>query len=346
MLAIVRDITAQRELEAQLHQSEKLTALGQIAGGIAHDFNNLLQAILGYAQLMEQNLANAEVVGRCARRHRGGGHRTAPRRSAASRSSRACGPTSPSSRWTSTRSCTTRWRSRARAGRKKIARDGRPLELGSTSGRYRVRHGPPGRAQRGHHQPDPERHGRDARRRHADASRTRARGRRTWCFTVTDTGIGMSEDVRRRIFDPFFSTKGEGARVSGLSMVLLDRGAARRRDPRGQRPGRGHHLHRSSCRSGTEPRAADVPAEAEPARAARGASSLVDNDLAGRSSILGEMLGDAGHHVVPVAERAPRPSRVFVPGGFDLVITNIGMAGDERLGRRRAAPRARSERAG
>ena len=64
MLAIVRDTTAQREIEAQMHQSEKLTALGQMAGGIAHDFNNLLQAILGYAQLMGKNPANVEVVRR------------------------------------------------------------------------------------------------------------------------------------------------------------------------------------------------------------------------------------------------------------------------------------------
>ncbi|HET8577553.1 MAG TPA: response regulator, partial [Methylomirabilota bacterium] len=64
LLAIVRDTTAQRELEAQMHQSEKLTALGQMAGGIAHDFNNLLQAILGYAQLMGKNPANIDVVRR------------------------------------------------------------------------------------------------------------------------------------------------------------------------------------------------------------------------------------------------------------------------------------------
>src|SRR5262249_17273626 len=64
MLAIVRDTTAQREIEAQMHQSEKLTALGQMAGGIAHDFNNLLQAILGYAQLMGKNPANVDVVRR------------------------------------------------------------------------------------------------------------------------------------------------------------------------------------------------------------------------------------------------------------------------------------------
>ncbi len=66
-VAAVRDISERKQIEAQMLQVEKLKSLGELAGGVAHDFNNVLTAVLGRAQLMKREL---EAPNRNAERRR------------------------------------------------------------------------------------------------------------------------------------------------------------------------------------------------------------------------------------------------------------------------------------
>jgi PAS domain S-box-containing protein len=318
MLAIIRDTTAQRELEAQMHQSEKLTALGQMAGGIAHDFNNLLQAILGYAQLMGKNPCNADVVRRglqVIEKAATGGAETVRRIQKFARLRPeepfvaldldqvirdALAMTHP------------RWE-------EKRLKQGVPLELELDL------------------KPVPTVMGRPAELNEVATNlilnaidampqggtlrlRTRSQNRHV-VFTVSDTGVGMTEAVRRRIFDPFFTTKGEEGTGLGLSVsysIVQRHGGDISVE---SHPG-GGSTFTVVLPVGT-PADSSAATDAAPAVPRTGRVLLVDNDPQ-VMAILGEMLQDAGHNVVAMGS-GPDALRIFAPRAFDVVVTNIGM---------------------
>jgi CheY-like chemotaxis protein len=141
------------------------------------------------------------------------------------------------------------------------------------------------------------------------------------CLTVTDSGTGMSEEVRRHIFDPFYTTKGIRGTGLGLAVVygILERHGGH--IDVASEPGRGTTF---TLRFQAAP-AAPHPAPATgPSRVLAPRRLLLIDDEAPVRTTLASLLRAVGHSVAEV-ESGPAALACLAAQPVDLVITDLGM---------------------
>jgi signal transduction histidine kinase len=319
-----------KSTQQQIIQQERLRALGQMASGIAHDFNNALVPILGFCELLQlspdiladkKKSANyletiriaaqdaASVVGRLREFYRANEeHEKFSPVDLSKLVEQAVNLTKP------------KWKDQAQAAGATvrvvpelsavppIAGEEPALRELLTNLIFNAVDAMPDGG--------------------TITIRTRRDGGRV-VLEVADTGTGMSEEVRRRCLEPFFSTKGERGTGLGLSMVF---GIVQRHG--------GEIDIRSAVGKGTTfvitfpPQAAgEVAANFAAAAplANRALKVLVVDDEELVRDLLAAALARDGHHV-ELAEQGVDGLRRFMAGKFDLVVTDKampGMSGDQ-----------------
>jgi CheY-like chemotaxis protein len=140
------------------------------------------------------------------------------------------------------------------------------------------------------------------------------------CLSVSDTGLGMSDDVKARIFDPFFTTKGVKGTGLGMSVSYgIIRGHNGEINVESH-PGQGTTMLIKL----------PIPAKLRPAPqpklipSARPGRILVIDDDGMVRELLSDILEAAGHTVVKAAG-GREGIRLFRQDAFDLVLTDLGM---------------------
>jgi PAS domain S-box-containing protein len=323
VLAITRDVTEQRQERERAAQADKLRALGQLASGVAHDFNNALAAILGRAQLLRRSaacggdfahgldiiLTAAEDAAATVRRIRSFAHQLPAEERAALDVRELLRDAVEITR--------TRWENDARARgldyevtvecerECELRTHGNASELREVfvnlivnaidampeGGRVGIRCRPAG-------------------------------GRVQMLFT--DTGAGMTEEVRARIFEPFFTTKGVHGTGLGLfvSYGIVERHAGR--ISASSEPGRGTTFTVELPHAEDSARAsAGEPPRDKTARV-RALSVLVVDDEEAVRWTLAEMVEALGHSV-RTADCGRAALEALEASEFDVVFTDLSM---------------------
>ena len=148
-------------------------------------------------------------------------------------------------------------------------------------------------------------------------------GTRAAAVEVGDSGVGMNESVRRRIFEPLFTTKGAAGSGMGLTM---SQGIVQEHNGRidvESAPGRGTVFRLVFPFSAGAPAPETAPAPAAPASGA-GVRVLVVDDEPMVRTVTTKLLRLRGHDVRDV-DGGPAALAALAEAGFDVVVTDLSM---------------------
>ncbi|MBI3454574.1 MAG: GAF domain-containing protein [Candidatus Rokubacteria bacterium] len=311
-----QDLKAAQE---HLVQTEKLRALGEMASGVAHDFNNILAAILGRVQLLMNQIEDPtlrrwlEIVERAAL----DGAQTVQQIQEFTRIRRDQ-PAETVDLNQMVRDAVemtqTRWREQTQSQGLDVrvalnlepvpAVEGHPAELRQVLTNLIL-------------------NAVDALPRGGTITITSRAAGEGIEVSVADTGVGMPEEVRRRIFEPFFSTKGPKGTGLGLAMVY---GIVSRHGGTvtvASREGAGSTFTIRLPVGFGRREVVTAPLVLAPDRAAR---VLVIDDEEPVRDALADMLRLTRHEVV-VASQGVEGLEYFRTAPFDLVMTDLAMPG-------------------
>lgn len=339
VVAVVENLTWRRQVEAGLQNAQKMEALGRLAGGLAHDFNNLLTAIMGYAEILNDRVEGPEELQMILAASRRAAELTQRLLTFARRQ-----VSQPRALDMSAVVGDLAGVARGLLGERvqlEIAiPDDPPWICGDPSGLDQILMNLILNA-------------RDAM---PDGGRVRlAISRETVTsplvspvmepallpgdyvrITVSDTGEGITEEIRRKIFEPFFTTKTpERGTGLGLATVYGIVQQARGTILVDSIPGQGSSFHVILPAITGDPTSQDDAEGAPPRIRHEAARILVVEDDAAVRQLLRRILESKGHQVVTAAEGAAAVA-LGREREFDLVICDVvmpGMTGPEAMER-------------
>ncbi len=334
--AVARDITAEKDRDEQLRQSQKMEVVGQLTGGIAHDFNNLLTIIMGSLELLQRGLPATDA--KSTRRIDAameGAHRAAALThrllAFARRSPLEPKPVEPDRLVAGMSDMLHRvlgehiaLETVAAAGLWRVQADVNQLENSILNLAVNARDAMP---EGGHLTIETQNAFLDET--YAAARGDVAPGQYVM-IAVTDTGTGMTADVRERVFEPFFTTKPQGHGTGlGLAQVYGFIKQSNGHVMIYSEPGQGTSVKLYLPRlRGTVTEDKRPPAPTTTTPTSRGETILVVEDEENVRNFSVEVLEDYGYHVV-AAENADGALRALDDvAEIDMLFTDVVLTGN------------------